>query len=783
MKKIITLLALICLMHNLNVKTSTGGIAYAADSNISNEKNATQPQKRYPAATGSTTPGSKNIADWDQYFKDRGMGSGSIGTGMGVFSNTQIGQAAFGGDPASLSNENIGANQSLKDIKSVNSYTDSLRSSLMTAAMTNSVFQPNGDAKTVKCYITRNIPLGWKCLYTGLTYSGNKYGSVDKTKQACEQQCYQQYSCVNLEQDVTQKTDTLDDKIFSLSTKTSESFTILADTKRIASYLSFQESKNGSARYTITYTNKNGKTSVVTQDMLTDANNKTERTFYINDVAYSITVTIKKEAIGGASEIQIQNISLVYKENNRYVCPSVQDLSGINPGQFSYKCPSGNIYTVGYGSQSYTICKDGWSNGDNIDGTYSGRGACESVCRYQHKCEQAFDTINTEALKTFEEGCIEGTPNCNNASEDCKKARLSGAKVANETIFDSGNIPQTTIVNSVQVAGASRPRVLLNEDISFEKRTMEEWKDSAYKQMWDAKTYDTTKSSLTEDTNASSAYLLKLEEGNAYGAANTSRQSLYWKLKPKAFDVASGKTFFIYIVLSAITEYGYSYNANGEKTEKHDNIWYLKTATGFKPFRRAVDAYRKSGIDNPLSGIFELTFAKNEYASYKNETFSGSAWYPVGAAETADYYATETFENPKLYFEYLAVDNIAKVQDSLPGLIKSSVENGPYVAYSYTGNFNGSGDAVAKWKIYGIYSQSKMSYGEMQDLIDNSQVSAFYEVGSELNYAKDIIDDSEKNNAVQIYRYGKPNKASAFTRIIPSKQDVGKKGFIFVFVY
>ena len=780
MKRRLTLIATIGIFMTIFFGVSK--TVYASDSNITNEKNATQAQRRYTPATGSADASGKNIADWEQFFQSNGMGTGAIGTGMGVFSNTPMGQAAFGAEPGSLSNENIGSNQALSGTKSLNAYTDSLRSDLMTSAMTNSVFQPNSDAKTVKCFITRNIPLGWKCLYSGLTYSGNKYGSVDKTKQACEQQCYQQFECVNVETDVTEKIDSAPDKVITLGgAKKIESFTLTADPKRIASYIAFKETKNAATRYTITYTSKTGKSSIIVQDMLTGANSNTPRTFYINDTAYSVTVSVKADT-DGETNIAMQEISIKYKDNNRFVCPSVQDLAGINPGQYSYKCPSGNLFTVGYGSKSYTICKDGWSNGDNSDGTYSGKAACMSVCRYQHKCEQAFDTINTEALKTFEEGCIEGTSNCSNASEDCKKARLSGAKVSNEIVFDAGNIPQQTIVNSVQVAGAVRPRILLNEDVSFEKRTMEEWKDSAYKQMYESKTYNYTAAQLADDTNASSAYLVKLIEGNAYGVANTSKQSLFWKLKPRAYDVGTQKTFYIYIVVSAITEYIYGYNANGEHAEKNDDIWFVKTQNGFKPFRRAVEAYRKSGIDNPISGLFETTYARNEYSAYKNETFLGS-WISLDQGQAAEYYTTETFSEPKLYYEYLAIDNMAKIQESLPGLVRSTSENGPYVSYSYNGNFNGTGDAVAKWKAYGIYSQSPLTYAEIQQKIDSGDFKAFYEIGSELNYPKDLTDDSEKKNNIQIFRYGLPQKSSAFTRILPNKQDVGKKGFIFVFAY
>lgn len=808
---------------------SVASLCFTANASVidSNDTNRSRAPitSTVPSATGATDASQMNMQDWNNFFKQNGMGSDSIGNTLGQFSSTDMGSVAFSGDPNQLSSENLKANATVKNIPSVTAFSQQLFAELATQASSNSIFNAATQAKTIKCYITRNIPYGYKCPYTGLSYSGMKYGNIDRTKKQCESECYQQRECLNLELNPQKKIDTYPDQTFSL-TINKQTITIPADNTKILENVQFSDvmaQHDEKAYYELIYKNRNGRDIVVATNFLSSGGGG-KKTFYINDIVQDVKINIYTKSTATVN-VEIKNIELNYKQNDRWFCPSQQDISQMKPGDFSILCPSGETLTIPYtypggGTVNFKICADGKGSGDNMDGTYSSQSTCVSACRIQYGCSEDLTAINTESLQNFEEGCIEGQTNCSNTTKDCLKARTTATtKVLNEVVFDATQNSWPTVLSGVQLQNVDRPRILLDDQKTFQERSQEEWKDKAYKAMADAKTYNYTTIGIGEDTNSSSAYGIYLKSGVSYGVANTASRSLVWKLKPKALEVNSGKNYYVYNVVIANVEYrnydtvsgktttvgangsdlwqNYLNNPTlGELTNQGnpavliDEIWWLKTSTAdtFKPFLRAIDKYRYTVVENNDTNKTSLTYSVNNSSSYMFETFSGATWTGISSASQAEYMQTETFAQPNMYYEYTIISELGNMLDILPGLARRAQytlqESGQTVSIQryYTGNRDGTGDYIPKFRTYGIYSQEQLTYGDIANLINNGNVKAYFEMGAELNFPKVVKDDASVQNGIQIFLYGPEANNSAFMNIKPKQTDIGKKGFIFVFL-
>jgi hypothetical protein len=138
----------------------------------------------------------------------------------------------------------------------------------------------------------------------------------------------------------------------------------------------------------------------------------------------------------------------------------------------------------------------------------------------------------------------------------------------------------------------------------------------------------------------------------------------------------------------------------------------------------------------------------------------------------------------QLYWKFPIIINVGNLIYKLPGLVRyiTTSNDGLYIQKHYDGSFNGTGDGVLNYKVYTIYSPSLLTYHDLFELIDNNKLKPIYALNDSENYPSQLQADSVSVKDIKIYQYGTIDKTSIKVRIRPDKEDVGKKGFIYVFI-
>lgn len=773
--------------------------------------------KSYTDANSSESNISKyNTKDWDNQFSKNGFSSSSIiGNTMSLFGNSAEGKLAVTGDLSKMKTSELKSNAAFNGNKGIGAFDSVLQSAVMNDVVNNAFGNTANKAKQIKCYISRDIGQTYVCTApsNSLMMSSGMGGrdAMSKLKSECEGQCFTQNSCINMQANEQNTTISLPVQTATL-TKNSPTYIFTVNTLNnlTINTLDFDEAAKGATiKYTISYVDRKGKTIKLIENLLSVVGNLQSHSLYIGDIASSLTISVTlaapyPDSINAA--ISLNNIKLNYNSNSQFVCPSVQDISNANPGEFANICNNGRktvlSKTVDSMTKTYTICSNAIYPGQNPDGSFYQQHACESVCRRQYECRLLpGGSINFEGLKGFREGCIENTSiACDNFREDCKLARLNlKAKVVNELVFGGNLRPVTTIVNGV-TTGIERPRLSIStlspalginggtyapNDVEFENQRKEEWKDGAYTDMMKNASWNVTVPRVGENTVANHAYGINLKSGSFYGFAGTSIRALVWRLKPAAFDVGTGNTFKMYSVIRAVVQ-NYRYDQSGIGVERpfYDEIWYLKTSDGdtFKPFYYNYDAYEimNMGIDYNLS-IPSYQPKSTNNAQYS--TFDGTAWNILSSSDTAESFKNDGFSSTNAFWEYEILGNMEGKYDVLPGIIRRIEQVGDYKTIPrYTGTRDyASAGTIVKLSVAVGYSNAELSYQNVKEMVDNGTLTTIYETGSENMFPRYFRGDGEKDNNVAIYIYGQSGNGSAYFNIRPRADHVGKKGFIYVY--
>jgi hypothetical protein len=746
--------------------------------NITN-KNETIKYSTYKNATKSD-----NVKDWNtkDFQEHQGGNTGNIGNTQIFLNKDKIGSTANSNNPNLMTTEGIQNDDNFKDIKSLNAWTSDMQEDFISKNLTNSNTNAFLNDGTVKCYITRNIPIRYKCTYDGaaLIFGEGMGQDGKKARRECENECYEQYSCVQVSKDTKEVSENnFDDislEINKNSTSKSITKTITTANRTMLSkvkFTNFKAEENKKAYLDLFYTNNKNETLQIVSNLFLDKNNTIELS--INDIVKEIKFVLytKDETV---LNIQIKDIELLFKKNEQFICPKYQDLTRKNPGDFAHLCPSGNYKNFSIGSFNYRICTDYGIVGDNNDGTFSNEDSCNSVCRQNYECVLDTTSFSQDILHDYQEGCIEGQTNC---SEDtCKNLRLNGNKILNENVFRAGEYPIHTIINSVQQRNVIRPRPLLNEDIDYLKRNAEEWKDEAYLYMLTKNRYAQSNFLLNENTEISQAYQIG-QTGVNYGATGTGTRTLFGEIKPKAFDV-NGKNQQFYVVIDATVERTI-FNENAEKEIIKDRILYTRISDSsdkFKPFAVIRDWGRNVNAGN------NRIHTSNVTSQWECKTFTNN-WYSHSCSNIMEYYKNEKILlGDNVTIRYPVIQNLNNIIYNLSGIVRRNASNGLNYIPVYSGQFNGTGEALSKFNVYFFYKDSKLSYQDVLDLINEKEILPIYDNLTAGLYSKTIIpDNGELNGKINIYQYGEINKKSAFIKIYPERDEVGKKGFIYVFGY
>ena len=436
------------------------------------------------------------------------------------------------------------------------------------------------------------------------------------------------------------------------------------------------------------------------------------------------------------------------------------------------------------------ICEDYGVLGDNADGTFSTNEACKATCKESGSCTPDTSVFSNDILKNFREGCILGQANCKD--EYCTLARKKNDQVLNEIFFDAGNKPIVSIENSVQKRGIKRPRISLSDDQAHEKRNIEEWKDKAYEHMMRENTFNLTQIPIGTNTPAMNAYGIGMIDGADYGVAGTSTRTINWKVKPASFDVSNDKTYKLYAIVIA-TVGKKVWGERGQRVLQQDRVWFIKTSNSdtFKPFYREDDigaaGVNLSDTNNTEGAYFsDNPYVKKTFQSFSEQnTATGGTWHGVSQTLLAEYFMTNKFTPTQMpYWTFTVVNQLGNLVNELKGLIRSRTTD-LHERPVYKGNFDGSGEGMLAFTVATAYSERALTYQQIVDRVSSGEIPTIYHSNAPYLYPKDIKSDAMNSNSslVQIYQYGQSNKQTAYMEIRPRKEDVAKKGFIYVFIY
>ena len=741
--------------------------------------------KTYKDATADTNVKNWNNKDWETHMQKNGVFD------TGLIGNSQNNASSLGSEvihnanPNELSTATLRENSALNDNKSLYGYSDEVQKSIFDGNNARQSGNLN-ITQTTKCYIAREMPIRFKCSKTGLIYGAGINTGGSEAQKLCETECYEQFSCVNVSPaSASVSTTTIaNTKLTSSDEKKTASINITNGLK--ISYIEFDaKSLKDRAFIDIIITSSDGTEKIINKKMLLK---EQKYNLKINQFGTSLKIVVYGDKKG--SEVSVENIVITFKKEDKFICPTNQDISGRLPGEFAYLCPSGKIKTLTGPTGSYKICEDYGVIGDNSDGTFGTAEGCNNSCKTSHSCSLDNTALSTASLQNFREGCIEGQSDCN--LDTCKSLRLNKAQVLNENIFHGDFEPKPTVVNGALIKGAERPKVLLDEDVDFMERSKEEWKDGAYNDMVKRGSYRATKFKINEDTNVSNAYNIGVASNSIDGtAAGSSVRSLYWVFKPKAFDV-NAKSYRFYAVLEVIVD-NLKQDAYGNAYREKDKILYVKTSADdfFKPFARKKAFARKSSNQVEDAEVLTSTW---EYQYFNT---SSNNWFSHSSSLTLEHFKNEKINIDGPFLRIPIVSNYNRLMYQLPGLIRQNIKNGPMETKVYTGTFDGSGQSITSVKLFIDYSQtSTLSYSSVVDKIDKGEWTPVYNNASTTSSPTAVVSDTmiasdsvkyhntasrNSKEDIEIFLYGEATNKSGYTRIKPKAEDIGKKGFIYIF--
>lgn len=746
------------------------------------DKSNTVTTKTYTEATGDSSVKQWNQQDWKNQMEQNGaLGTGLIGRAQGNAS-LQGSDIATSGNPNSVNTTSLRTSETFKNLKSIHGFTDGIKNSVLDANLNRSVKELN-IIETTKCYIAREMPVRFKCDKTGLIYGAGINSSGKDAKVNCENECFEQMTCVdvnggnvttnvNIGEIKLNEGDEKNEKTISINTKL-DTLTYNSSVSKGIVYLDIEITLMDGTKQFFTKKSK-----------LETKENKLKIGLNLQSIRF-IIYGADKTAVGSISSGSTTN------RVSKYICPSTQDISDKKPGDFAYLCPSGKVVTLSGSSQVFKICEDYGVVGDNVDGTFSSFDTCNSVCRQNFECKLDTTSVSTNSLQNFREGCMEGQTNCN--VNTCKSLRASKNQIINENVFDATLEAKPTIIAGALVNGAQRPKIVLSEDVDFQTRSKEEWKDGAYRDMVNHGSYRYASKKINEDTESSDAYGMKLMTNSVDTTVQGSAtRGLFWINKPRAFDVGENVSFKHYAVLEVIVD-GLKYDSYGKQYRVKDKILYVKTSEDdtFKPFAIKRN-YAQKANDKVTDTIILTSIWEYEYFNT-----SLKQWYPLSSGSSLEYFKNTVITLDGPYLRLPVVNDYNKLMYSLPGIIRSIDKNGPNETKNYTGAFTGTGQVILGLKLYVKYTnETGISYSSVIDDIESGKWESVYDSTSSIASKQTVISDTKLasdaltyaktdqrkgNEDIEIFLYGKENNKTAYTRIKPKTEDLGKKGFVYIF--
>ncbi len=770
------------------------------------ETNSTQPKLTNPYAsptlveknmdmeTNSSDAANWNIADFKNHFKNNGMDESIIGNANTLMMQGTAGNLSASQNPNLMTSESLQSNKDLNNSDWLSGWNNSLKDVIVTNSIQNSnVSLLQIDNTKINCFLTRDISFQWQCTKSGVIYGGEMTSNGRVARLKCEHECYEQETCVSV-QDSFNSTNTYKQADVSwqgtINKDNNVSFTINSTQTRILTSLNVELPKQyKNVGLSIQYT-QNGKTIYAIKDLnleTYDSNGTIPINAQVSNLKF-ILKALKKDM--NSTDVIVSGVSLNYVSDRKFICPALQDVKDLVQDSLGNKCLNGSIttFTMANG-KTYELCSTSSLKGNNQDGTFSNESSCNAVCKTSYGCTPNYTTMTTDTLEQFREACMVNDENkmCSDTTDDCKVARLTKAPILNEVVFNATAKSTNTIVDGVQIQGVTRPRVEPNDILNYERRKQEEWKDGAFKNMAQYSKYNKTTSTVGSESVAENAYRMSIGLGSNVGLPGTSNvatRGLLWLLKPNSLDVNTGTTKYFYAIIKARLGY-MDYDVYGQKQKKFKDIWYLKTSKDNDDLL-AIKYGKDIGYIGSTDGNF--SFIANQYATIQDLTFNQTSktWVPFNPAQTAQYFMSNKLDANTTggypYWEIPIINNSGLIVKQLDGLVTSR-DPLPARTEHYDTNMDGTGDGMLYYEVLVYYSTSPKTFSELYSLIDSGAMKTIYKSTEAHLFPTSINGDgSSSNKDIKIFKYGPATNTSVYTQIYPKEKDVGKKGFIFIFV-
>ena len=756
---------------------------------------ATTVERNVATQTNDTNTSNWNIADFKNHFTNNGMNDGMAGNTNTVMMQGTQGGLASTQDPNKLTNDSLKINPETNATSWMQGWDTTISNTIKSNALNNiNVALPFAGKNEIDCFITRDISFQYQCTKNNMVYGGDMNSNGKMAKLKCEHDCFSQETCVSV-QDTFNATNVIKQTsatwIGSVSKDANLTITIPIFEKRIMNKMAIDmPAQYSGINLSVEYTkNDNTKQSALSKINLQTYDNNAS--IPIDAVVKSIKLTyqVNNKDIN-ATNVKINAISFSYVSDRKFICPILQDVKNLDQSTLGNKCLYGQLttFTMSNGKE-YELCSTTASKGNNPDGTFSDEGSCSAICKMSYACKPNYTTMNTATLEQLREGCMQGSDNigCSDISEDCKISRVTKAPILNETVFNASTQSRNTITDGAQIQGTDRPRIEANDILSYERKKQEEWKDVAFKDMSLNSKYNKTDSVIGGISPAQNAYRIQLGMGvdvGLSGSTNVATRGLMWTLKPKSTDANNGINKFFYAIIK--TRLGYmDYDVNGEKQKKFKDIWYLKTSLNtddLLPIKYGKDIGYIGSIDG------NITFVYNQYASLEDKTFNTSSktWVAFNPNQTAQHFTDNLLNasdnNGKPFWEFPVVNNSGLIVKQFGGM---TIHRDPLPTRTeyFDGVMDGTGDGMLYYEVFVYYTSTQQTFSQLYTLMNSGEMPSIYKSAEPYMYSKTLAGDGvQSNKNIKIFKYGPPTKTSVFTQMYPNTQDIGKKGFIYVFI-
>ncbi len=763
---------------------------------IEDDEEKVQVTKTYKEATGDEDTSKWNMQDWKNNFQKNGANTGAIGRMQTFWGQSPYGEAARSGNPNLMNSEYLKTHSTTKDINAIQSWNNQVQETLKSSTLNSSSATITGADEGILCYITRDIPPSYKCNLpnnAGLLYGGEIGESGDLIKKRCENECFEQRGCVEINHNpevVTvdgtdidiDTTAELESNWIQTAESSKDNLESIFKMDILTFDVSVEAAKDKMIYVDFTYIDRDYK-----EIKLLDRYRIYEdgsQTVPINSIIRSAKLKLYTE--DEDVKASLSNLKYSYIKNGRYICQAHQDISTKNPGQFAKLCPSGNIVNIDIDNKSYKICADYGVVGDNADGTFSTLDACQSICKRNYDCTLEMGSVSIDALKSFREGCIIGQADCNDNL--CKDLRVNGAMILEENVFDAGQHPRQTIVNGAQIPAVERPRPNADQDLEFDELLAQENKDDSWKNMLQSNSFRVSAVTLDGNTQNENAFAIGINNDASYGYASIDKRAGYWVHKPSALDVDSGALYKFYAVLDVVTQRN-EYNEFAQLQAVKDRILYVKTSNDdtFKPFARRLNYAYNNQVATTQDGVTSYTIehTENKTSQWKFESFNEAMgkWYTISPSLTLENFHSETITMETPTKRRMVIGDLNSLYYSLPGIKRRVVTEGPYETPYYDGAFDGTGDIVGRYAVHVYYTNGNApTYQSMLEDIENGVNLPIYDNLSASAYSQNVLGEgSDKvDDNIKLYLYGTIDKKTGFIHIKPDPKDVGQYGHIFI---